>query len=100
LWKPKISDARGEEEARISNRITTILDPVLAKNQLIEQREDNTEIHLRAKDGIHARYRKDSNFRQPEYIEREFQNSESSLKREETSQHRSLRWLTEAYCGR
>jgi hypothetical protein len=53
LWKPKISDARGEEEARIGNRITTILDPVPAKNQLIEQRGDKTEIHLRAKDGIH-----------------------------------------------
>jgi hypothetical protein len=60
LWKPKISDARGQEEARISNRFTTILDPVSAKNQIIGQRGDNTEIHLKTKDGIHARYRKDS----------------------------------------
>jgi hypothetical protein len=60
LWKPKISDTRGQEEARISNRFTTILDPVSAKNQIIGQRGDNTEIHLKTKDGIHARYRKDS----------------------------------------
>jgi hypothetical protein len=60
LWKAKISDPRGEEEARIGSRITTILDPVLAKNQFIEQRGDNTEIHLRARDGIHARYHKES----------------------------------------
>ncbi|KAJ7914003.1 hypothetical protein B0H13DRAFT_1873349 [Mycena leptocephala] len=38
LWKPKISDARGQEEARLSNRFTTILDPVSAKNQIILQR--------------------------------------------------------------
>jgi hypothetical protein len=38
---PEISDARGQEEVRISNRITTILDPVLAKNQIIGQKGDN-----------------------------------------------------------
>ncbi|KAJ7738015.1 hypothetical protein B0H14DRAFT_3611074 [Mycena olivaceomarginata] len=85
---------RGGSNGCIAN---TLLDPVSAKNQIIGQRGDNTEIHLKTKEGIHARYRK-----VPEAIVCRAQIPElrSQSKERRALSHRSLQWLPKAYCGR